>query len=389
MMRLKIMVIFFVIFLSLVKFHCYAGEVGVKDDEIIIGTTTSLTGRFSFWGRGINEIGSITYFKYINDKGGIHGRKIKNIIYDDHYNPKLASANAQTLLDKVFCLFAPFGKATNLTLMSIVTEQRIPLFSPITLSYSVVHPLRPYIFTLFHDYYTQASIIVKYVTSINKYRIAILYLDNEYGNEGLQGTIEALKRKDLRLLNAVSAKVRKTDLRKQIIQLRKVKPDAIILFTNAIQAALFIKQSQGKYKPKPLFIGPSTIATESFLKTAGKAAEGAILLSIIPDPNKSMKAGVIQYRELLKKYFPKQKPNDASLIGYTSAKVFVEGLQRVGKDLTRERFIEVLQKIEKYETGIIDTIKFTPKRHLGPKCPYFNRVIKGKFVEFQDCSGDG
>lgn len=359
-------------------------EAGVTDNEIRLGITTSITGRYAAWGKGISEIGAITYFDQINRQGGINGRKIKTIIMDDAYNPGLAIANVQKLIfkEKVFCLFSPFGTAITMGLIPVVGMHKIPLFSPMTLSPAIVQRFSPYVFNLYPDYHTQAEQIVNYLVSINKRRITIAYTDNAYGKDGLKGTEAALEKKGLELIAAVPIipKDMRIDLTPQITKLKRGEADTVILFTLPRQAANFLMQSRSW---RPLFIGPSRIATRKLIETAGLAAEGVIALRITPDPKTSRRQGVVRYRELLKKYFPKEQPSQASLLGYTSADVFVEGLRKPGRTLTRELFIKSLETMKGYETGIIPPVTFSQKTHLATRRVYFNKVIEGKFTEFE------
>ena len=231
--------------------------------------------------------------------------------------------------------------------------------------------------------------MVNYAVKIEKEKICVLYQDDRYGVEGLKGTKVALEKKGLMLVSEASIKMGETDFQSQIDRFKSADPDTAVLFTYALQAALFMKQAR-TLGWTPQFIGASPLATKRFIETAEGAAEGAVVLSIIPDAETSMKPGVVEYRNSLKKYFPEREPSNASLLGYTSAKVLVEGLSRAGRDLTRERFIKALETGKKYETDIIYPVTFTPKMHLGTKCPFSNKVIRGEFSDFKgDCIEDG
>ena len=369
----------------------FAGEPGVSYKEILIGTTIPLTGPAAGIGTLLSKIEAETYFRHINETGGINGRKIEYIIKDDTFNYMKAVENTKFLIkeDEVFCLFASFGTVANIAIAPLLIEYKIPLFSPISWSRKLTHPINPFIFSLYPDFYNQAHKIVAYSKSINKIKIAILYLDNDYGNEGLEGTKEAIKMRGLELVDKINILSNVLDFKAEIARLKYKKPQTVILFTSDIQAAEIIKEAQ-QQSFNPQFIGASPIATQTFLDKSGETSEGTVIFDFIPDPQTSIKPGVKEYRSLLKKYFPDKKPNAASLIGYTSAKVLVEALKRTGRDLTRDKFIKTLENMTNYETGIIYPITFTSINHLGTKCPHFYRAKEGKFFYFKaGCTGDG
>jgi len=393
MVKFKIIVLSIIVHLFFIALPSFAREPGVTDRKIVIGTTTSLKGPLAFRGEEISRIGAQAYFNYINEQGGVHGRKIENIIYDDEFKIAKAVQNVRKLVltDQVFCLFSTLSTNINLALVKsqIIQKNRIPLFSPITLFPEIVRPLNRYIFSLYPDIYTQAQKMVNYAVKIKKKKVCVLYHDNRYGYKGLDGVKVALEKKGLPLLSEASIKMGETDFQSQIARFKSADPDTVVLFTYDLQSALFIKQAK-TLGWTPQFIGASPLATKRFIEAAEGAAEGAVVLNIIPNAETSMKPGVVEYRNSLKKYFPGREPSNASLLGYTSAKVLAEGLSRAGRDLTREGFIKALETGKKYETNIIYPVIFTPEMHLGTKCPFFNKVIRGEFIDFKgDCTEDG
>jgi ABC-type branched-subunit amino acid transport system substrate-binding protein len=370
----------------------FAAEPGVSDKEIIIGATTALSGPAAGIGNLISKIGAETYFKHINETGGINGRRITYQVLDDGHLPARAVQNVRTLIerDNVFCLFANFGTSVNLALTSLLGQYKTPLFSPISLSKMLTDPLNYYIFDLYPNYFIQAHKIVAYSKSISK-RVAIIYEDNINGAEGHAGTVAAIKDTPLKLVGEIKILIGEMDFSPHISQLMnlKEKPDTVILFIHEIQAARILIQSQ-QMKFNPKFISVIPLLKQDFIKTTGNAAEGTVALTIVPDAETSPKQGVIEYRKHLKKYFPEQEPTTESLIGYTSAKVLVETLKRTGKEITRDKFIKTLEEMKKYETNIIYPVSFSPENRLGTKCPFFNKIIDGKFQDFKgDCGGDG
>lgn len=183
----------------------FAQEPGISEKEILIGTTTPLSGPFAGIGTQISKIGAQTYFRHINDTGGINGRKIINKISDDSFKPEKAVEYTKALIkrDKVFCLFANFGTHTTLAITSLLKGYKIPLFSPISLSRRLVIPLDRYLFLLYPNFFTQAQKIISYTKSMDRKRVAIMYVDNYLGMEGVLGTKKAMKGSELKLVDEI------------------------------------------------------------------------------------------------------------------------------------------------------------------------------------------
>lgn len=367
------------------------GVTGVTKTQILIGATAPLTGRFSAMANEI-KIGAQTYFNFINENGGVHGRKLKYIVYDDQFKPATSKKNVERLIkkDKVFSLFCTFGTNANLAILPLIKQYKIPLFSPISFSTKLVGTFNHYVFFIYPDYYIQAGKLANYSISQfknKKPKVSMLYLTPFY-YEGFQGTKEALGKKDLSLLDTVAMKPGEKDLSPYISRLKYGSPDVVILFTQARQAGLFVNQSLAQ-KWKPLFLlGPSPMITDEYIKAAGRASEGTIAISAVPNPWTSNNSGVLKYKYQLEAYSKNYTPSFFSLMGYTSAYVFVEGLRKAGAPLTIESFIKGLETLKEHRTNIGYPVSFSAKNHLATTCLLFNKVVDGKFVEFMGyCTG--
>src|SRR5271157_4057294 len=130
---------------------------GVTDTQVLIGTSCPLGGYASFLGTQYSH-GSEAFINDINDKGGIHGRRIKLIVYDDQYDPAKCVANTQKLIgeDRVFMLFDYVGTPTSVKIIDIVNKAEVPTFGFFTGAEALRTPFRPYMFHVRDSYYGEA-----------------------------------------------------------------------------------------------------------------------------------------------------------------------------------------------------------------------------------------
>ena len=169
------------IIVCMVASQAYA-ETGVTDDQVVVGMSTALSGPASFLGTSF-KTGVQSYFNTINDKGGVRGKKIKLIVYDDGYDPGKTVPNVEKLIkeDKVFCLLGNVGTPTSLAIMPIVSEQRIPLIAPFTGAESLRNPVSKYVINYRASYNQEAEEFIKGMVDVLNYkRIGVFFQNDSY-----------------------------------------------------------------------------------------------------------------------------------------------------------------------------------------------------------------
>ncbi len=356
------------------------GENGVTDKEIVVGCSNSFSGPLAYCGKEMTKYGMDIYFKYINDMGGIYGRKIKTIYYDDAYVPQNALANTKRLVekDKVFVILCPQGTSTVNAIVPYLLRKKVPLLFPYQGSPKLAG--KRYIFTSFTFYTTQTKILVKYlVERAHMKRIGVIYQHDAYGKTFLNQIKKELAVYGMRLAAAESVKRGSVDVSPQVLKLSRKKLDACLLVLVPGPAAKVLREAHKiGWKTRLVSVGPLT--DEKFIILSGGVGEGVWGLSLWPDPVRSMKPGMVKYRQILHKYAPGHEPNRYSLYGYFYAMVFCEGLKRAGRNLTRERLIEALETIKNWDTGIISPISYSPTDHITQDDGFMVEVRGGRFV---------
>jgi len=362
---------------------------GVTDSEIIIGSSLALTGHASYLGKQ-TLLGAMCYLKFINEQGGVHGRTIRVIAYDDQYDPPLCVSNTQKLIieDKVFALFGYVGTPTTVKIIPLVEQAEIPLVGMFTGANALREPFKPYIINVRASYYQEtAEAVRRFVEDLGFTRIAVFYQYDAYGFDGLKGTELALKKYGLAPVARGSYTRGTSDIEEGLSRIMASRAEAVVMIGTYEPCAKFIMRAhQQGYRP--LFHNVSFVGAEELARLLGAEGENVFVTQVVPPPespeSRTLLWGAGEYIDLLRRYYPDEHPSSVGLEGYINAKVLVEGLVRAGAQLTRQGFIHALESIKDYSLGIANTLTFSATDHQGFDRVYFTRFTDGKFVLITD-----
>jgi len=355
---------------------------GVTDTEIILGSSSALSGHAGYLGTSYLH-GAMARVNQINEEGGVNGRKIKVISYDDQYDPSKCVVNTQKLIneDKVFSLFNYVGTPTAVEVIPIVEEAKIPLVGLFSGANIFRQPVKKYIFNIRASYYKEAEAAVElFVDRLNLKRIAIFYQADSYGMDGLEGAKISLQKRGLEPM-AIGSYARGTlDVEDAAETILKASPEAVIMVGTYSPSAKFVRLVKEK-NPSILFHSVSFVGPEEFLRDLGNYSENIIVTQVVPPPSETeLLYGPELYRKGLEKYYPGEEPSFGGLEGFSNARVIIEGLRRAGKDLTRQKFVESLESLRDYSIGIGAPVAFSEDDHEGLDKIYITRISNGAFV---------
>ncbi|HEX9821034.1 MAG TPA: ABC transporter substrate-binding protein [Methylomirabilota bacterium] len=357
---------------------------GVTEREIVLGCSNSFSGPLAFTGEQATKFGVDLYLKVVNDAGGIHGRRVRTVYYDDGYKPQDAVANTRKLVeqDRIFAVIAPQGTPPVVATLEYLEENRVPLLFPF--QGSPVTRGRKYVFSGMTLYDRQAKMMIDYLAGQRKYRtFGVLYQDDEYGKAFLTAFEKDLGRHNLKLAAAESVKRGASDVSAQIAKLQAARPQVTFLVLTPGPGAQALKERQKIGWTDTVMVSSGPLTDERYLALAADAAEGVEGLSLWPDPLTSDLPGVKAYRAAMQKYFGKNEPNRYSLSGYFAAMLFTEGARRAGKTLTRESLVTALEGIKGWDSGILPPITIGPD-HETQRQGFWVRVEKGRFKQLTD-----
>lgn len=358
---------------------------GITSDEILIGSSLALGGHAGYLGSQMLQ-GAMSYILSVNERGGIHNRMIRLITLDDQYDPTLCLYNTQQLIleEKVFALSCYVGTPTTVRIIPLVNEAKIPLVGMFTGANRLRHPVNPYLINIRASYYQETQAAVKMIVEDrNIKKVAVFYQYDEYGFDGLRGVEIALKKYEL-LPVAKGTYIRGTlEIESGLKKIMASGAEAVIMIGTYDACAAFILQAkQNGYSP--LFHNVSFVGSKELARRLGRDGEGVMVTQVVPPPGASVHEehleGVKEYIRLLNKYFPESKPNFVGLEGFLNAKILAEGLQRAGRDITRQKFIRAIESINQFDMGINNPLSFGKNDYQGLDQVYYTMIKNGELV---------
>jgi ABC-type branched-subunit amino acid transport system substrate-binding protein len=363
------------------------GEVGVTNDQIVIGTVQDLSGPLAGWSVPW-KLGMEMRIQEINKAGGIHGRKLKLVVQDHGYDPKRAIMAVMKIIarDKPFAFVSNAGSPTALAVKPILHRKKIPHLYPISGSRKFYMPFDRYSFLAQTPYYDQGRSIIKYFHKVKGYtRFAMLYQDDEMGADMIKGVKDQIAAiPGCKLVATATYKRGATDFSSQVARLRKAKPQLMIMATIVRETVGVIREAKkiGWKVDKCGFIPSQNRFILLLAKKAGISLDGYMVAAMIPFPYPdSPVPGVKAWLKNFKS-FAKQTPGMAAASGYMAMNIFIEAAKRAGRNLTRDKFIKALETFRNWKDPLFGGVPltFTAKDHKGGAGVIIQQVQKGRFV---------
>jgi len=361
---------------------------GVTDKEITIGSCSALEGPSHFLGTETVN-GANAYFDMINDSGGVEGRKLKLVAYDDSYDPAKTQACFDRLMgQKVFALAFFVGTPTAVKYLPMAENAKIPLVGLFTGAQTLYTPLRHWIVNVRASYFDETREQMDGLRKTLGYKkIGVIYPDDAFGAAVLEGVKTALSAAGSAPVAAASYKRQTNQVGGAIDAVRAAQPEAVVVVGPPNTVAPILQQSHAKGW-RPLFLTVSFVGTDDLILLAGQDAEGMVITQVVPPYYLTELKTVALYRRTLQKYMPSAQPNFVSLEGFVDAMVLVDGLKRAGKDLTRDGLIRGIEALKDLDMGLGPQLKlsYSARDHKGLHNVIPTVVRGGRAVPFTDWS---
>jgi branched-chain amino acid transport system substrate-binding protein len=348
-------------------------EPGVSPTEIVVGMWAAMTGSTALIGTSERD-GILIGINEVNAAGGIKGRKLRLIAYDDAGTPQEALSGVRRLIDQdqVFALLAGSNAGATLPVMPLINRAKIPFLASVAAHRNLFVPFAPTAFRIYANEVVQAQRIVDYsVKEVHVQRPAIIYTSNDYGVGGVETVTAELKKANIALVASERYNQGDQDFSAQLLRIREAKPDALYVWSFAAEAGIIVRQAKELGLEAKMFGGGGT-TTPLFPKGAGPAGVGFVAPWVFPyTEDDATAAPVAHYRDLLTKHYPNglpaARPSLYDLAGYGVFKVFAEALRRIEGEPTRAALVKALDSMKDYDPGVLFPITFTPTDHEGSK----------------------
>jgi branched-chain amino acid transport system substrate-binding protein len=334
-------------------------DTGATDTEIKIGNIMPYSGPASAY--GVIAKTEEAYFKKINAEGGINGRKINFISYDDAYSPPKTVEQARKLVesDEVLVVFNPLGTPPNSAIQKYLNSKKVPQLFVATGATKWNDPKNfPWTMGWQPNYQSETQIYAKYILKEKpNAKIGILYQNDDYGKDYLKGFKDGLGAKAASMIvMEESYEVSEPTIDSHIVKLKSTGADVFINITTPKFAAQAIKKN-AEIGWKPLhFLNSVSSSIGSVMKPAGFENSQDIIssnyLKDTSDPEWKNDPGMKAFDEFLVKYYPEANRIDSFVMyGYTVAQGLVHVLKACGDNLTRENVMKQAASIKNLEIG--------------------------------------
>ena len=336
--------------------------VGVTATEIKLGNTNPYSGPASAYGTIGKVIGA--YFKKVNEEGGVNGRKVNYITYDDAYSPPKAVEMVRKLVeqDQVAALFQTLGTPTNSAIHKYVNQQKVPHLFVATGATKWNDPQHfPWTMGWQPNYQTEGKIYAQYIMkNFPDAKIGILYQNDDYGKDYRKGMHDGLGEANAKKMIVMEQTYEVTDptIDSQIVNLKN--SGANVFFNVSIPkfAVQAIKKAHDiGWKPTH-FLNNVSSSLGTVLKPAGLDASKGLITALyqkeITDPQWKNDKGFLDWVAFMKKYYPEGALDDQSnAYGYLAAQTMVQVLKQCGNDLSRENIMKQAANLKNFELALL------------------------------------
>ncbi len=339
---------------------CFA-LAGTAWADIRIGQTAGFTGTVAASVKEATQ-GAKLYFDAVNAHGGINGEQLHLVSLDDKFDPKLAVANAKTLIDQgVISLFLNRGTPHTQAIMPLLTEHKVPLVGPSTGAMVLHQPVHPWLFNVRATYQREAERAVAHLSLIGIDRIAIVQVDDTFGADAVVGALKGMKGVNKQPVAHEKYDRSKPDFAPIMPRIVDANPQAV-LFIGSGTAVVEGMKALRAAGSKAQLVTLSNNASAGFVKDLGEMAHGVVVSQVFPYERSIASPVVKEAMELAKAANLELTPT--IIEGYVSAKVLVEGLRRASPQPTRDKLRKALESMSRYDVGGLE-LGYSATDHTG------------------------
>ena len=319
---------------------------------LVLGQSLPLSGPSAQLGLDYRR-GALAWFEAVNREGGIHDRKIKLISLDDKYEPPQTLINTRQLLKRndLLALFGYVGTPTTKVALPLIEAAKVPLVAPMTGASLLRRPELRMVFNMRTSYRQEIAAMVDELVRDAHHRIAIVYQDDAFGQDGLDGALAALNSHGLKPLVITTVQRNSDQVRKALNDLMAVNPNGIVLVSAYVSSAALSTALRDRGS-KAQIMNVSFVGTQALQKAMPVGeANGIGVAQVVPFPWNRWIPVVADYQRCLRLSDKASGFGFTSFEGYLAARMITEGLERAGKNPTRQALVQALESIRDLDLG--------------------------------------
>ncbi len=321
---------------------------GVFDDRIVFGQSAAFSGPASQLGSGM-RLGIQAAFAEANRAGGVHDRRLELTSLDDTYEPELAIANTTTLIedDEVFALIGAVGTPTSRSATPVAAAAKVPYIAPFTGAAFLRDAERlPNVVNMRSSYNQETEEMVARLTEdLGISRIAVMYQDDSFGRAGYNGARAALERRNMQPVAVGLYPRNTTAVKTGLLDLQRGDPQAVILVGAYRPVASLIAWARHIGMDWE-FITISFVGSNALAQELGSGGAGVFVTQVVPFPTDDSIPIVSAYLDALAAFEEEALPGFVSFEGYLAGRLAIAGLDRCGREVDRDCFLEELYRSE-------------------------------------------
>lgn len=379
MTKIKLFLVFSVLTGLFYPALSFSSEAEKPVQEIVIGQSCDIEGPNKDFGNSFRN-GATAYFSKINETGGIKGRKIRLVTYNDSSDSGLILKNTEKLIDidKVFALFGYTGiNSTYSNIIPFIQKADIPFFACVSGSESLRMPPLKQVFNIRAGFNDEAAAMVERLFEKELKRIAVIYEETETGSSAFESTRRIMEKKSVPMLLSANISSDLKNIDEAVSAVVSASPDAVLMAASSKVSSEFVSRIKTK-KIDSILIAFSFADGETVGKTLLNKSVGVVVNQVVPFPNYLKIPVVAEYNKLSEKYTPKTEPSFAGVEGFIAAKAFCRILEDA-EGFTREFFYKSAEAQHDTDVGGF-IFSFAPKERSGSKFVYLTQIGPGGFV---------
>jgi ABC-type branched-subunit amino acid transport system substrate-binding protein len=345
---------------------------GVTDTSITIGTTFIKDGRFREMSDSVRAA-LAAYFDDVNRKGGVFNRRVILQLAESSESPddRVKALRESIERNQLFAVVSAFMAGADEQFASLVKEKEIPLVGAFTLDPQVSLPLNQYAFYIYPGLVNQSQALAVFAIQKNatrKPQAAIVYTDEKPARDAAEAINNLLREHGWNQIEEIKAPREQFDAASLVKKLSGKSAELIFLLNDGESQKAFIQQAR-KINWNPVYFIPGQLAAREILESPRQIG-AQVLLSFPTLPSDQTPDGSVEYQKLAESYKLPAHHKASQLTALASAKILIEALKRAGRDVSRQKLIEALERLYQFNTALTPPITYTPNRRIGSMGAY-------------------